>query len=493
MMSARHVDGRGSAMTVRGSGSCTGPLFAAVLCLQLACLGEDAVQGNLLVTEARRTQALTSADLASVNGTYGAGCRNRSGAWSLAAAPSADLDHDELSVVRDNISCVLTLTELHTTQAVAASPSIELTTSFGGAPSEFGVPLEFYADAALSSVTFASAFVLTVRYSDDPRLRSASNTARPLPPTVVPPTTPVDNAVNRSIATRPRATFSVAMDPTTLTDDSFTVRQGGALVPGVVTVDVLNRTATFTPDEALGLSLVYEVTVSTDVEDARHTPLEEDFVWHFTTAAVSQGPLYLESASSFAVLGATTVTSTGGSVIGGDLGVSSNTAVTGFPPGTLIGTQYAGGPIAAQAQTDLAAAVLDASSRTLGAISVAGDIGGQTLTPGLYNSTSSLAIAMADLTLDADGEEDAIFLIKIESTLTLGGGSKVVLTDGALAANVYWLVGSSATLGTGSILQGTIMADTSITFNDGAALTGRALAQSGAVTLINNAISRPPP
>jgi hypothetical protein len=135
----------------------------------------------------------------------------------------------------------------------------------------------------------------------------------------------------------------------------------------------------------------------------------------------------------------------------------------------------------------LTAAYNDAAGRTTGAITVSGDLTGLTLTPGLYKSTSSLGIT-GDLTLNALGNPNAIFIIQMASTLTTGAGSHVVLVGGAQAKNIIWQVGSSATLGTNSVFKGTIMALTSITMNTGAHLDGRALASGGAVTLDTNVI-----
>jgi len=190
--------------------------------------------------------------------------------------------------------------------------------------------------------------------------------------------------------------------------------------------------------------------------------------------------------STFGVLG-NTVTNTGGTSVTGDVGASPGATVSGFPPGTATGTIYLGGATAAQAQTDLTAAYNDAAGRTTGAITVSGDLTGLTLTPGLYKSTSSLGIT-GDLTLNALGNPNAIFIIQMASTLTTGAGSHVVLVGGAQAKNIIWQVGSSATLGTNSVFKGTIMALTSITMNTGAHLDGRALASGGAVTLDTNVI-----
>jgi hypothetical protein len=207
--------------------------------------------------------------------------------------------------------------------------------------------------------------------------------------------------------------------------------------------------------------------------------------------AASQAPVVLGSAANFAVLAGSTVTSTGNSQVTGDLGVSPGTAVTGFPPGTVNGTIHAGDPAAAQAIADLTTAIGDASGRSVGPVSVAGNIGGQTLTPGLYASTSSLAISSGDLTLDAQGDANAVFIFQIASTLTTTSGRQVILAGGAKSSNIFWQVGSSATIGTNSVFKGTIMALQSITLATGATLDGRALAEIAGVTLQSNTITKP--
>jgi len=208
---------------------------------------------------------------------------------------------------------------------------------------------------------------------------------------------------------------------------------------------------------------------------------------HDATAA--QAPVSLGAAAKFAVLAGTTVTSSGVTTAIGQLGVSPGTAVTGSLK--VSGMIHAGGREAAQAQLDLTTAYNDAAGRTVGAITVAGDLGGQTLTPGLYKSTSSLAISSGDLTLDAQGNANAVFIFQMASTLTTTSGRQVILINGAKAANIFWQVGSSATLGTTSVFKGNILAYTSITLTTGAALQGRALARNGAVTLDSNNITDP--
>jgi hypothetical protein len=165
--------------------------------------------------------------------------------------------------------------------------------------------------------------------------------------------------------------------------------------------------------------------------------------------------------------------------------------VTGFPPGVVIGNQHAGDATAGTAIFDLTTAFNDTAGRMSCASVIAGDTGGLTLTPGLYRSTSTLAISTGDLTLDAQGDSDAVFIFAIASALTTSSNTRVILTNGARPGNVYWQVGSSATLGTNSVFQGTIMADQSITLATGAVLNGRALARIGGVSLDSNTVVTP--
>lgn len=208
-------------------------------------------------------------------------------------------------------------------------------------------------------------------------------------------------------------------------------------------------------------------------------------------SACAMVPVVLGSAGNFAVIAGSTVTNTGPTSVTGDLGVSPGTAVTGFPPGTVIGAIHAGDPTAAQGIADLTTAYNEAAGRTLCAVTVAGNLGGQTLPPGLYKSTSSLAISSGDLTLDAKGDPNAVFIFQMASTLTTTSGRKIILSGGAKASNIFWQVGSSATLGTSSIFYGTIMADQSITLNTGAMLYGRALTRIAAVSLDSSAVVKP--
>jgi hypothetical protein len=204
-------------------------------------------------------------------------------------------------------------------------------------------------------------------------------------------------------------------------------------------------------------------------------------------AASGPAPVALGAAAGFGVIGATTVTSAGVSTVNGDLGVSPGTAVTGFPPGTLNGTLHAGDAVATQAHADLTTAYTDTAGRTPTA-PITNDLGGMTLTPGVYAAEAALTLA-GTLTLDAQGDPSAVFILQAGATLGTAANSQVTLVGGAQACNVFWQVGSSATLGASSKLAGTILASTSISIGDGVTIDGRVLARDGAVTLINDAIS----
>jgi uncharacterized repeat protein (TIGR01451 family) len=193
---------------------------------------------------------------------------------------------------------------------------------------------------------------------------------------------------------------------------------------------------------------------------------------------------------SFAVLGGSTVTNTGSSVITGNLGVSPGTAITGFPPGIVTGVIHSADAVALQAQTDTTAAYLDLASQACTTDLTGQDLGGKTLTPGVYCYSSSSQLTGA-LTLDAGGVANAVWVFKAGSTLTTAVNSSVQLINGANPCNVYWQVGSSATLGTTTAFVGNILALTSITLNNGASVSGRVLARNGAVTLDNNTITVP--
>jgi hypothetical protein len=208
------------------------------------------------------------------------------------------------------------------------------------------------------------------------------------------------------------------------------------------------------------------------------------------TAQAGPPPVLLRTADSFALLAGSTITNEGPTVINGDLGLHPGTDVTGFPPGTVNGAQHKTDAVALQAKTDLTTAYQDAAGRPFSATSPP-DVGGRTLTAGVYRTGSVPSLGLTgNLTLDAQGDPRAVFIFQIESTLTTASASSVSLINGAQACNVYWQVGSSATLGTTTAFKGNILALTSISVNNGVVVEGRLFARNAAVTLINDTVTR---
>jgi len=308
---------------------------------------------------------------------------------------------------------------------------------------------------------------------------------------VVSSTSPFSGATGVAVSSRVVANFSQTMSASSINAATFNLKQGATAVSG--TLGYAGQTATFTPMYNLSPMTSYTATITTGAVDLAGNPLAANMVWSFATAAtvVAPPPTPVSGLGTFEILAGSTVTNTGATNVTGDLGVSPGTAVTGFPPGILVGTIHAGDPTAALAQLVLTQAYNDAAGRTVGAILLAGNLGGMTLEPGLYKSTSSLEISSGDLTLNAKGNPNAVFIFQIASTLVTTSGRRVILAGGAKAANIIWQVGSSATLGVSSVFKGNILAMASITVNTGASVEGRLLARTGAVTLDSNVVLIP--
>jgi hypothetical protein len=207
-----------------------------------------------------------------------------------------------------------------------------------------------------------------------------------------------------------------------------------------------------------------------------------------TTALAAPTSVGLGTAKSYAVLAGQTITNTGPTKITGDIGLHPGSAVTGFASVTYVGALRVGTAAALQAKNDLVTAYNDAAGRTP-VTTVATELGGQVVNAGIYNSAAGTFGVTGTLTLDAEGDSSAVFIFQMASTLITAPGSSVALINGASACNVFWQVGSSATLDTTTRFKGTIMALTSIALKTGATLEGRALARNGAVTLDTNVIT----
>ena len=315
-------------------------------------------------------------------------------------------------------------------------------------------------------------------------------------------TIPMDTATNVAINHTINATFSKAMDPTTIITN-FTVTGPSGAVTGTVAYVAAGQIATFTPASNLEPSTTYTNTITTGVMDMESNALATDYVWIYTTGTgvvdTNLMSIPLGSASTFAIM-ATAAISGGGDQINGDVGLHPGSS-QGIPPSEINGVIHVNDQAIIDAQADLLAAYNEAVSRSVNAQTLPGNLGGLTMTPGLYVNSSSVEILgtgpNAILTLDAQGDANAVFVFKMASTLTMGTGTSIVLSGGAQAKNVYWQVGSSATLGTTSIFKGNILAAVTITVNNGAAVEGRLFAGShgggGSVTVQSSTITVPAP
>jgi cell division septation protein DedD len=210
-----------------------------------------------------------------------------------------------------------------------------------------------------------------------------------------------------------------------------------------------------------------------------------------TTAGAAQATVGLGTASSFAVLAGSGITNTGATTITGDVGTFPTPAETGFGSVTLNGANDAGNSVTQGAQNDLVTAYNDAAGQTP-ASTIPTELGGSTLSGGVYNSAAGTFGLTGTLTLNGQGDATTVFIFDAASTFITASSSNIVLENGAQACNVFWVVGSSETLGTNTSLVGTTLALTSITLDTGATVAGRELARNGAVTMDANTITVPP-
>jgi hypothetical protein len=352
---------------------------------------------------------------------------------------------------------------------------------------------------------------------DGDKNAGTGNPGDPLTPPTVTLVTPPDGSTlicpNTAVIT---ATFSKDMNPATINSPAttFTLTGPSGNVPGTVNYIVATRVATFTPTTLpLGPpNASFTATVSTGAKDNFGNALATSKVWTFTVSppCAAPGGVALGGACGYGVLAGATVTNTGAThIVNGDLGLSpgsfqdppantyvgtgTHTAGLGLVSGTIHITDTPPSPNDAQtAQTALTTAYNDLAGRTAPApTTIAGDLTGLTLAPGIYKSTSTLGIT-GTVTLDGQGNANAVWIFQIASGLTTGSGSNVKLINSASAHNIFWQVGSSAALGTTSVFNGSILSLASITLATGATMNGRALARTaGAVTLDTNMVTVP--
>ncbi|MBL0225361.1 MAG: Ig-like domain-containing protein [Geobacteraceae bacterium] len=353
-------------------------------------------------------------------------------------------------------------------------------------------------------------------------------------PTVI-LTAPLNGAINVPTGSTINATFSEAMDPLTITNATFSV----AGVPGLVTYDGVNKIATLTPSSPLAAGTTYTATVTTGARDLAGNPLLLNKVWSFTTAAVVIPPpvVPLGSVAPFGTFGGSAGMTNQGTltIINGDIGTiaTATSTVTGFhdtegdiftqtgsniggvngtiytctvsttgPNSTVVNAPYCA--IATQARLDAETAFNFLAGMPSSGV-LAGNLAGTTIYPGVYTNSSAVMIEGGDLTLDAQGDANALFVFQIGSTLTVGGPGaafpqSITLINGAQAKNVFWQVGTFATInaGGGGTMVGTIIAQSGVSFSTAGnvalvTLNGRALSLVSSVTMVNTIINVPAP
>jgi uncharacterized protein (TIGR03437 family) len=318
-------------------------------------------------------------------------------------------------------------------------------------------------------------------------------TALTVPVSVVPTVTstmPATGATAVTVSTNVVANFNEPMNPLTISTSTFLLQQGTTTVPGAVTY--ANNSATFRPLVNLSPNTKYTAGIASSVADLLGNTLGTSYIWTFTTgAAGDQIPVCL---ANFAALSGDAINNLGATVVTGDVGVPIGGSITGFPPGTINGNTFTGNNVnVVQAMSAVTAAFADAAGRSTGPVAVTGEMGGQTLTSGLYRSASSIQILAGDLTLDAKGDVNSVFIFQMISSLNVGTSRRIILAGGAQAFNVFWQVGSSATIGPNSVFNGSILAYQGIAVDSGAVVNGRLAAITGSIFLQSSVVTSPAP
>lgn len=319
-------------------------------------------------------------------------------------------------------------------------------------------------------------------------------------------TDPANNATGVDRNKNIDITFSEEMDPLTITSSTFTLKQGTTSVAGAVTYT--GMTASFNPTNALNAATVYTATVTTSAKDLSGDALASDKVWSFTTSgsASTLAVVDLGAAGNYVILAKTAINNSSTSAITGDLGLSpaatsyitglALTLATGYATSAQVTGNVYAADMASPTPTNLTTAVNnmitaynDAAGRPSPDFSElgTGNIGGMTLTPGLYKWTSAVTMPSS---ITISGGANDVWIFQIAGNLTMSSAVNITLTGGAQAKNIFWQVAGQATFGTTSHFEGVILSMTGITFQTNASITGRALAQT-AVILDANAVTKP--
>jgi hypothetical protein len=316
-------------------------------------------------------------------------------------------------------------------------------------------------------------------------------------------TNPANGASNLCIPFEIDATFDVPMDRLTIDKTTFTVKgPGTTIVAGSVSYDAQTQTGSFVPASALSANTTYTATITTGARDVTGSSLAANYVWSFmTNATPCILPVNLRSLSTFvAVAGAglTNSNTAGVTTLNGDVGLSPTATCLGdglpcsATDPTINGTLYANDPAgkASTAKADLVSAYNDAAGRPPGTVEA--DLSGLVLPPGIYTSGSTMMIATNGvLTLDAQGDPNAVWIFQIGTSLTVGTSAQVKLVNGGRAANVFWAVNSSSTLNAGVRFSGSVLAQASNSVGIGSTVDGRLLCTTGAITLLSDTINLP--
>ena len=392
------------------------------------------------------------------------------------------------------------------------------TTAVAGTVTYAGTTATFTSTASLAASTAYTATISTGATdlagnalagrgsAPNPWTFTTGTTSTASAPTVT-STVPADTATGVGINQAINATFSTAMDPATITTGTFTLAGPGTttFVTGTVTYNAASNIATFTPAANLAASALFTATVTTGARDLAGNPLAANKVWTFTTgtATVGQAPVNLRSLSTFAAVagaGLTNSNSGGQTTLNGDVGLSPTATCLGdgSPCSALDpkinGTLYANDPagIAAKAKADLVSAYNGAAGRPPG--TVENDLSGMKLPPGVYTSGSTMSIAVSGvLTLDAQGDANAVWIFQVGSSLTVNNSAQVLLINGAKAANVFWAVAASSTIGSNASFKGSVLAVVSNSVGTLSVVEGRLLCETGQITLLSNTVTVPAP